>query len=587
MGYAAFSDDFEGGNGPLDPYKWDVRKVDATSNASVLEGAMRLHVRGWDRVTVRPLFTMTTHPCTISFKWMQEADAGHTLEFQVLSSDDGEDWYSEEWYYYEAPTGTWYSGNPTKVPTYRSKISTQAAEVGVWYDVQLVVEATRVKFSVTEPGKEDPLVDKDWYSITGPHTTVEVAAWAEEHTITAARIDDFGFYSNVAPVKPPIVVDEIPPIPVVEDLVTRIDLAPYVHDPDDDDISDISVNTMDLHVIDIDGFEVLVTCWEEGGTVEVRLTFTEGNRSTTAFLDLVVEGINDPPRITLFEPLDGQTLYDIDQLRIEFQVTDPDSERWDAEWYVQSLSADYDWSGKAVLGSSRSYTGIAPNIVPGSYLIGISVTDGWDNETVQAWVYVESTETTPAQTTDTGFIATCFGLLFIGVVAIGVIFTFLVKDRRKRYDQVQLDAMRLNRMAKKQRTQRRAPPARAAAPPREVMASAPPKAQPSTAPAYATPRAEPIVPFPTPGPAQEPGSIHLVPTADWRVGSVEEFIDLIPDLPEGFPEPLWGIPQEKVAEEVVATSTIGPRGTPVCRVGGKTFHADKRDLDTFLQPFDG
>ncbi len=61
---------------------------------------------------------------------------------------------------------------------------------------------------------------------------------------------------------------------------------------------------------------------------------------------------------------------------------------------------------------------------------------------------------------------------------------------------------------------------------------------------------------------------------------------LIPQLPEGFPEPLWGIPQEMVGQQVVETSMMGPEGTPVCRVNGRLYHANKRDLDTFLQPAD-
>ena len=59
---------------------------------------------------------------------------------------------------------------------------------------------------------------------------------------------------------------------------------------------------------------------------------------------------------------------------------------------------------------------------------------------------------------------------------------------------------------------------------------------------------------------------------------------LIPDLPEGFPEPLWGVPQEVVGEQVVETSRMGPTGTPVCRVNGRLYHANKRNMETFMQP---
>lgn len=84
-------------------------------------------------------------------------------------------------------------------------------------------------------------------------------------------------------------------------------------------------------------------------------------------------------------------------------------------------------------------------------------------------------------------------------------------------------------------------------------------------------------PSPTPVPSQP---------ADWQITSVEEFIDLIPELPNGFPQPLWGIPQEKVAAEVLATSMLYSDGRPICYVGGKAYHADKKDLATFMQPFE-
>lgn len=70
---------------------------------------------------------------------------------------------------------------------------------------------------------------------------------------------------------------------------------------------------------------------------------------------------------------------------------------------------------------------------------------------------------------------------------------------------------------------------------------------------------------------------------EWRVQSVEEFEILLQELPEGLPEPLWGIPWWTLGKEVIASSMIREDGTLVCQVGGRTFHADKRDMDTFMQ----
>ncbi len=67
------------------------------------------------------------------------------------------------------------------------------------------------------------------------------------------------------------------------------------------------------------------------------------------------------------------------------------------------------------------------------------------------------------------------------------------------------------------------------------------------------------------------------------MGSVEEFVELIEELPEGFPEPLWGIDWWTLGREAVSTSELRNDGLPVCTVNGKQFHADKRDMDTFMQ----
>jgi hypothetical protein len=37
----------------------------------------------------------------------------------------------------------------------------------------------------------------------------------------------------------------------------------------------------------------------------------------------------------------------------------------------------------------------------------------------------------------------------------------------------------------------------------------------------------------------------------------------------------------------MTTSQLRHDGLPVCFVGGKVFHADKRDMDTFMQEVEG
>ena len=39
-----------------------------------------------------------------------------------------------------------------------------------------------------------------------------------------------------------------------------------------------------------------------------------------------------------------------------------------------------------------------------------------------------------------------------------------------------------------------------------------------------------------------------------------------------------------MAAEVMATSTVRADGLPVCYIGGKAFHANKVDPESFMQP---
>ena len=128
--------------------------------------------------------------------------------------------------------------------------------------------------------------------------------------------------------------------------------------------------------------------------------------------------------------------------------------------------------------------------------------------------------------------------------------------------------------ARVERPRHRPTKSRTSAPP--PLPERPPRApKPAPPPVYSTPAPTPAVRPKLQRPSDIPGPSYT---------SVKEFISLLPDLPNGLPEPLWGIPWEKVATEVMATSTVRADGLPVCYIGGKAFHADKIDLESFMQP---
>jgi hypothetical protein len=574
-----FSDDFDGPNGPLDTRKWTVSKLEETSNVTVLNGSARMHVHGWDRVVAVPDVEMDIYPFEVEFMWLQEVGEGHTLELQVANSEDGVRWNTEEWIYYDAGPGEWYRDDPTTTSSYRYRISDVPAQVGNWYRVRLTVDWSSITFRVYGSEGDEPMVDHGFYHVMDQYATFKIGAWADDHAVTAARIDDLQVYRHDTTTKDPIEVDPIPALVMVEDEERMVDLAPYVHDPDGDE-GDIHVETTDHHAVYKHGLNVTFLCNEEGGTREVRLTFTDGYRFTDVFVELVIEGVNDPPQLTLIAPEDGRTLYDVENIRVEFSVVDPDSDGWTAYVSVQAQVSDYDWNVEETVGSSRHGVVTAPSVGPGSYVVSVMLNDGESQDSAEAVVYVEVTEETVPPSTpdsfDTNAFAVCMSAILLAAVAIGIVVAVANPIKKRYMSQAELDAKRARRLARKARD----PPSRS-----RQWTQAPPPVQSQRRPP--APVRSPV-PAPRPPPAIPPSSgvsrAVARPEGNWRVSSVEEFLALIPRLPEGFPEPLWGIPQEEVGRQVVESTTLGPDGRSVCKVNGRPYHADKRDLSTFLKP---
>jgi hypothetical protein len=267
-------------------------------------------------------------------------------------------------------------------------------------------------------------------------------------------------------------------------------------------------------------------------------------------------------------------------VEIVFNVIDPDDDQWTVE-FSSDMPGDY--LTPQILGSG--YEVVYFPYEGGFHTLTINVSDGEDMTTERVMVYVEPLA---GDTSDSSFLedfACTLGCIVLFIVLSIVGFTYWTSRKvSKQTEMKPQEDVWARRMWESERTG--AVPRVGDRPPSTPTPTQPPTPPPRPerpqmqAPAGYGGREEEVfeptektVPYPT----------ASVPGEDWRVQSVEEFEALLTELPEGLPEPLWGIPWWTLGKEVIASSVFRDDGVVVCQVGGKTFHADKRDTDTFMQ----
>ena len=315
--------------------------------------------------------------------------------------------------------------------------------------------------------------------------------------------------------------------------------------------------------------------------------------------------LNAPPNVGIDAPGHGREYILGDGIVMIFSIVDTDDSEWLLKWEVSGLTNGYEKDIPWIY-VDTGYTYTLNGVPVGEYHLTVYArdTEYQAATSVEFMVVTEYTEPVSAEGSPWWYWACCI-TTFIIIVPISY---YLVKRRQASVERTR--AARIRPTAGGSLTT--SPPPRTSYPqvyqrpplppplPKQVPPTTPApypmgsmRAEPT--PAYAPrgieppppPPPPPPQPQPPPQPPPPPPPQPHVPTPavveDWRVGSVEEFVELIEELPEGFPEPLWGIDWWTLGREAVSTSELRNDGLPVCTVNGKQFHADKRDMDTFMQ----
>lgn len=579
-GTVLMEDNFEGPSGIPDRDKWTVVLEDPRDSAKVDNLTLRLWSNSYRRVMVIAEPDIASHTFGVEFSWMMEGWGNHTLEVEVQTRNSGE-WEVADMLYYDPDEWGWSMGTPQSDPSdhYRSGITN--AENGTWYRVHLLVEGGILSVSVTDDGQVEPLLDIERSPYLKRNIRITLGQQASGGPLQV-RFDDFLFYDTRDPGDVPLVVDVIPAFTVVEDEKKVIFLGEYVHDPDGDD-SDVYVVSDDPHVTATYNKEVQVLCPEDGGSVEVSLAFTDDRRTTSFTLVLVVTNVNDPPVVNIQMPTSYDHFYDYDPVPLVFTFEDPDSSEWNTKWSVVGLdNTYYRESFEDVDEDGRLAYGLG-TLDAGSYRIQVAVTDY--DDTAHDFIVIEVESSGRDEGSEISRDLACLVVIVIFAVLVGIPIVYQLGGKVWGRANIQ-KRNRLNAQLEKMWTDRAQAERTAPEPsPPPMPEPLEPEPTPPMAPAYASePPPEPIVPELEERPI--PDQVLPAGTDEWRVDSVQEFVDLIPDLPNGFPESLWGIPWEELGAAVVSTSTLLEDGTRVAFVERRAYHADKGDMSTFMQPLE-
>ncbi len=329
--------------------------------------------------------------------------------------------------------------------------------------------------------------------------------------------------------------------------------------------------------------------------------------------------VNTPPLVFIQCPALGQEYLLGNGILMVFNIEDPDDSEWLLSWEVFGPDGYEEQMGYTRIVSSYSRT--LRDLPLGDYHLTVYLRDGESQATavVEFMVVTEYSEPASAEADPAWYAICCIGS-FLVIVPFSY---YLIKRRQASVERSRASSTRTRAAG----TFTTSPPPRSSYPqvytrpplppalPKQVppttlapypmdseRAEPPPahspgdieplwpplQSQPSPLQSSSQPSPPPPLPIPPSPLPMPPLPLYPPPPSqavveDWRVGSPEEFVDLIPELPEGLPEPLWGIEWWTLGREMMSTSQLRSDGQSICTVKGRQFHADKRDMDTFMQ----
>ncbi len=620
-------DDFEQDIGQPYWYKpdralWKVRAPGKDSEVGVFQGNLWIRPDHEDWIGVETALDLRTNIFSVSVDWKYSGEGGIPLALTIVTWSGMTEEVAVVFAYSGSGGGWGFMGDPEDHRTWVWSAE-ETAETGVWYHIYLEFILDSASVEITERGAEDPVYTGTYTDATlSSFTRVRLGSGGSAFS-GEADFDNFKLEDRRLPDLRPIIVQVLPVQYMTEGYVHNIVFTDLIDHPSGNPHK-VAIESTDPHVAIIQDFNHLVSfIFEKGETrVDVLLEFTDGTMGTSYLVHFEIIPGNDPPEIDIRSPVDGHEYPMNYKILLEIYIEDPDDTEWEITWLVIGTDNVY---RRMFIGNITDplYRFVLADIYVGSYQVTVAVRDLEHNVSATASFSITTDIDGQDSSNDISdsFVCTVCGVLFL-VVAIPIIYFWYI--RKKQGGTLFTRGGKEHRTGGPLYTPPRAPPTTWRSPQvttKEVEEPWIPKYKasveklPQDVYTYvdsdgrwvkehglptAEPPPEPRRPGrrpPPPPPTEVTGTPKAVPvftsepipidSDDWRVGSIDEFVDLIPQLPGGFPKPLWGIDWRELGREVVTTSQLRHDGLPVCFVGGKAFHADKRDMDTFMQEVEG
>ena len=595
-----------------DPDQWEVILGNVANLVEVDENALWVHVVGGSNAHVQTVNPIPNTHFSIEFDWLKEYSDGRPLEVMVFSTD-GTGYREFFTFFYDDGVGGW------SVRYYRSgslrtwKSHQNSAEDNTWYHVDIEVQLNTASVKVSVPRSGVTVYEKDDIEFNDLYSSVKVrlgASTDHNYDEADATFDNLTFVDRTPEDVKPIQCAEPPKLVPREGEPFEYDFTSLVTDLDGD-ITDLYFTSRNPVVTEVDGLHVTFEFDDGPIDRQVTLTLSDGIRAIEVYVDFIVTPTNDPPEWpVILQPLNNSKSQEGDDITFEVTCDDVD----DTTVYMTFQS---DLSGIFKVGNVIDHIKFKSSFLDvGTHRITVTADDG--DVKRSRWIIIEVEEPSSSNEGDSVDsvnlpLIICASLSLVAFVLV-LTLTLLYKKGQKeiaartaarRSVASPAPSYRSSSTYKSSRSATRSSYEATPVPwgKSTTAATRTSARKPATKPA---PKLEPNPDledfdfgYEEPKPPAEPAYRSRSPQApvakrappakadvSWRVSSIDEFIKLVQQLPAGLPEPLWGVDWGELARAVMASSMEDVEGRPVAIYKGRKFHADKRNLRTFMQEAD-